>query len=326
VSAQARPGRRLEHLDALRGLAACSVLVYHILTGLYGSQIRDHLPIDLGQFGVLLFFVISGYVIAMSVEHVSLGTFWARRVLRLYPAYWCSVALAVGLALAGRYHTTGQLYAEPARCVLTNLTMVQRLIGGYDLIDVYWTLLIEMVFYLLVTLVVLLGWFRRSLALALALVGLGFLTNVVLGGGYIDIPIISYLALMLMGTLFYRWSRGELAGWALAGAGALCCALLVSIPDVGSVVLARLLALPFFALAWRAALAPRALVFLGTISYSLYLLHVPLIAAIRTGWPALDVALWLGATLLAATLTYYAVELPAIRLGRRLTARERVSR
>ena len=114
MSGLAPPSRRLAHLDALRGLAACSVLVYHILMALYGSQmVRERLPIDLGQFGVLLFFVISGYVITMSVEHAGLGVFWVRRALRLYPAYWCSVALAVGLALAGRYRTTEQLYAEP---------------------------------------------------------------------------------------------------------------------------------------------------------------------------------------------------------------------
>lgn len=312
-------GRRLEHLDALRGLAASAVLVSHMLAGLFGSQVREQLPFDLGQFGVMLFFVISGYVIAMSVEHVGLGAFWVRRVLRLYPAYWCSVALAVALALAGRYHTTGQFYAEPLRNVLTNLTMVQRLIGGYDLIDVYWTLLIEMLFYLLVTLMALLRQFRHTLALVLALAWLGFLADVLLASDTIGIPVVSYLTLMLTGTLFYRHARGELGGRALLLGCGVCWALLACIHDVPQVVLARLLALPCFALAWRAAAAPRALVFLGTISYSLYLLHVPLIDAIRTGYAALDVALWLGATLLAATLTYYAVERPAIRLGRRLT-------
>ena len=81
---------RLGWLDALRGFAALTVVWFHLSPQMLGSE--RHLEIlrhiDLGKYGVLLFFLVSGYVIPMSLErHGSLRRFWIGRLCRIYPAY-----------------------------------------------------------------------------------------------------------------------------------------------------------------------------------------------------------------------------------------------
>jgi len=86
---------RLAWLDALRGYAALVVVVFHLSPTVLGSD--RHLALyrhfDLGKYGVLLFFLVSGYVIPMSLErHGSLRRFWIGRLCRIYPAYLAAIA------------------------------------------------------------------------------------------------------------------------------------------------------------------------------------------------------------------------------------------
>ena len=75
---------RLAELDTLRGIAAIMVLLLHFGIFKYGGA------------GVDLFFIISGFVIFMSIERSrNLKAFWRSRFVRLYPSYWLSIAIAV---------------------------------------------------------------------------------------------------------------------------------------------------------------------------------------------------------------------------------------
>ena len=75
ATAPARP--RLAFIDALRGLAAVAVMLYHFCTGRALPTLRDGLPdlvvgaIGHGWLGVQTFFVLSGFVIALSLIHIS---------------------------------------------------------------------------------------------------------------------------------------------------------------------------------------------------------------------------------------------------------------
>ncbi len=112
---------RYQNLDALRALAVISVLLYH-----YTARFPDtytgltDLPfhVTFGWLGVEMFFVVSGYCIAMTLGRVSTVTeFWAKRFARLQPAYMAGVLLTFGcvslLGLPGRETSSFSAVAKP---------------------------------------------------------------------------------------------------------------------------------------------------------------------------------------------------------------------
>jgi len=145
-----RKTSRLAWLDALRGLAALCVVVDHGNTlVLRSTQAFWSQWLDLGQYGVFVFFLVSGYIIPASLERKgSLRGFWVSRAFRLYPLY----LLAIGLAVIGYKTGYGTLRgAEHDRlsAVASWLLMIPNLLTGPNVPNVTWTLSYEMTFYLL---------------------------------------------------------------------------------------------------------------------------------------------------------------------------------
>ncbi|MDQ4501908.1 acyltransferase [Sinomonas sp. ASV322] len=141
---------RFRELDGLRGIAAIVVVGSHF-TGAYNSRYPDDpvaiVDLGWGAYGVQLFFLISGFVILMSASRAQRPSdFVISRAARLYPAYWLSLALAVGVgALARVPHVPLDPWV-----IVANLSMVQRWFLVENVNDVYWTLAIEMQFYALI--------------------------------------------------------------------------------------------------------------------------------------------------------------------------------
>jgi peptidoglycan/LPS O-acetylase OafA/YrhL len=148
-----RSGTRLAWLDVLRGLAALAVVFNH-----FGYFVPPHVQkfvyqwINPGQYGVFVFFIISGYIIPASLERRgSVRSFWVSRVFRLYPLYLLAVGLAV---LLWATHFGGDLRGEgsdPTTSVFSQLLMMSNVLGGENLPNVVWSLSYEMIFYLLLT-------------------------------------------------------------------------------------------------------------------------------------------------------------------------------
>lgn len=348
--------RRLEHVDGLRGVAALLVLYQHLAEycaagAAPGSWAQGHLDLlftycDLGKVGVVAFFAISGFIVPYSFvgERPQAG-FVLSRFFRLYPAYWLSlVAAVILLPLLG-------LPAFSPLQVLVNVTMLQELLGQKDVLGVYWTLLIELLFY--GSCMVAFGWgILRSpsriavvvgLLLALALIG-----ALVRGAGYAGVPVglPLYLALMWCGA-GVRLAVLERVPGDVRWSGISLAMLVVAIPLVWGLafddhshkesVLADVSAFYIGLIAfvvcvrWRAFAWP-GLVYLGGISYSIYLFH-PLAlelgreAALRVGGRGglMALAAQIGVTLLATWLVAHAVqrgvEAPAIKLGKTLSQR-----
>lgn len=109
----------------------------------------------LGILGVELFFLISGFVILMSVWGHTVGEFAVSRVSRLYPAYWFSVILIFILyTFSGVRGFDPEL---PLRDYLINLTMLQGGLGIGHAGGVFWSLWVELRFYVLIALFSLAG-------------------------------------------------------------------------------------------------------------------------------------------------------------------------
>jgi peptidoglycan/LPS O-acetylase OafA/YrhL len=108
-----------------------------------------HEAATFGWTGVELFFMISGFVICMSGWGRRPADFFVSRVVRLVPAYWTATLLTAAVLMAFPKLTSG---IKPSM-VLTNLTMVQSAYGIPNLVPAYWTLFVELTFYLLFGLV-----------------------------------------------------------------------------------------------------------------------------------------------------------------------------
>ena len=97
MSGAASGKERLDFLDGARGLAALLVLAEHGLAASLPDFLKST-PVghgNLGKAGVLLFLLISGFIIPASLEQGGSNTrFWLRRFCRLFPAYWLSIAVA----------------------------------------------------------------------------------------------------------------------------------------------------------------------------------------------------------------------------------------
>lgn len=136
---------RLQRLDALRGLAAIAVVLFHFTSRFPEMYPGGRAPfsVDLGFYGVHLFFMISGFVIVMSIEHRSGASFVRSRFIRLYPAFWASVLLTT-LVL-----TIDPVLGPPPGLVqiLANLTMFEEFIKIPPIDGAYWSLTYELGFY-----------------------------------------------------------------------------------------------------------------------------------------------------------------------------------
>lgn len=141
---------RIQSLDSLRGVAAIAVVFYHYLFLLPSKYGLHEERIDYFyhfQVGVHLFFMISGFVIFMTITKCdNLFQFIWGRFSRLYPVYWCAVILT--FLIVTIFGPTDR--SVSIKEALINLTMFQEYLSFRHVDGVYWTLSIELAFYILI--------------------------------------------------------------------------------------------------------------------------------------------------------------------------------
>jgi peptidoglycan/LPS O-acetylase OafA/YrhL len=133
---------RLLEIDVLRGFAAVFVVMFHYTMG------TGHLEkiFNAGFMGVELFFIISGFVIFMTLNKINNAKeFVLGRVARIYPPYWFCVTL---YAVVKLYFNQASFNIAFLKVYVANLTMMQTFFHQGSIDAVYWTLLIELTFYL----------------------------------------------------------------------------------------------------------------------------------------------------------------------------------
>jgi peptidoglycan/LPS O-acetylase OafA/YrhL len=154
---------RLSWLDALRGFAAITVVLFHLRE--YALDQVFALTrgwLSTGRYGVVLFFMVSGYVIPMSLQRYgSLRRFWVGRIFRVYPAFLLTSAAMGALVVLDVRVLPAALVDTPVAALLANATMLQELLGVPSFVYVFWTLSYEMTFYLLVSALFVFGLHRR---------------------------------------------------------------------------------------------------------------------------------------------------------------------
>lgn len=153
----ARTQGRLAWLDALRGFAALCVVFDHA-SSIFFEPLREILyrVLDFGQYGVFVFFLVSGYIVPASLERKGdARAFWISRAFRLYPMYILVLVVAFVAQVTGHGSIAGAWH-HPGAAIASWLLMLQNLLTGPNVPNVAWTLSYEMAFYLL--LVALFAW------------------------------------------------------------------------------------------------------------------------------------------------------------------------
>ncbi|TDD85880.1 acyltransferase [Actinomadura darangshiensis] len=400
---------RLGWLDALRGAAALAVALHHA-SYVYLPRLRVQMAdwFDPGLFGVLVFFLVSGYIVPASLERRgSVRGFWVGRFFRIYPLLALTCLLAVLPFLLGVLGLRAGLEKySPATAVIAHMTMLQDVLNVPNAMNVLWTLSYEMVFYLLIVALFVVGGHRRSAPAAVVLVVValvavalaagGLLTGahapaallsrtagtgpvvavtaaalvVAIGaavsrrpaprvaggllGGLLGAVLVTVngrvgaweglvmLAVMFLGTAIHRAEHGQitrrtgLAAGILVLAGALAAGTWNAAPYGRNAQLvwcgAVLAAAATFAAAWhlRHRRFPAWATGLGTISFSVYLLHplLLMVAAQFLGFSGREDTVGLAFFFLVLIAVSWAsqrwIEAPAQRLGRRFTRPPRI--
>jgi len=223
---------RLAALDALRGVAALLVVVQHGGEQLWsGFRSFTGGAVQLGQLGVMAFFLVSGFVIPLSLERGrSLRRFVLTRVSRLYPAYWLSLLAVLAAWQAGRFQVPHPFGTDPAAWAV-EATMLQAFSGVPNLQGQYWSLAFELIFYSIAAVLFVLRLHRRSVPLAVGALAVAAGAHLVGRLTGTTVPLgLANLATMFVGTVLWRVRSGQCrpaTGWALYVAGALAVQLVL---------------------------------------------------------------------------------------------------
>jgi peptidoglycan/LPS O-acetylase OafA/YrhL len=340
-----KPKHRLEWLDSLRGIAAILVTIIHLFGelrynyphnslfakgGPLGFFIFDFL--DVGRIGVVLFFLVSGFVIPFSLLNKGLKHFVTSRFFRLYPAYWISIIIAVLI--------NGII---SLKLVLVNITMFQKFLGVDDLVGVYWTLQIEICFYIICAILYKYKILYNEKIIIKIFYSFMILSFLMAFGRYITdkklpVALVLGISVMFMGLIYRKYLLDEDTHLKKHIFGIFIVFIIMLLPicllaynkDYGfdekwyKYFVSYLISILFFLVYSHYKWTNKLLIYLGTISYSLYLLHtlvfdfmdIHKIYSIIS--PLTCMLIFYAIALPASTLCYYFIEKPAVKYGRML--------
>lgn len=197
---------RIKELDAFRGLAALAVVLYHYTT-IYSKDFDVDSPFyfSYGWLGVPFFFILSGFVITLTIERCKSSLqFLKKRFVRLYPTFWICLLITLCAIWVTKSQSIDPMFDRPMLDILMNFTMFHELAKLHHVDGAYWSLLPELLFYLLMALLFVFKKVDKVLQYNGALLLICFIHY------FFPIPIISrlldlhYVLLFMIGICFYR--------------------------------------------------------------------------------------------------------------------------
>ena len=308
---------RLDNLVLLRAIAVTLVCLCHFSFALVRSDSPDttafHYLHEYGKYGVQIFFVVSGFVIPLSLHTGgytirSYGQFLLKRALRLHPPFLVALALTLVVAELS-YYARGVPSPETGRTILMSLFYLHEPADN----PVFWTLGVEALYYTFIGLAYpLLVRYPRVAYSGFALLAI-VADRSPLG---LHTLLFSHLMYFLIGTGGFMVWRQVGDKWLTAGVMAALLTYVFSFHELAASV-AALFALGVIFHYQGPVRAPIA--FLGEISYSVYLIHFPIgVKLINLASRHLDatydrmlLVITLAVIIGLATLFYWFVEKPS---------------
>jgi peptidoglycan/LPS O-acetylase OafA/YrhL len=285
---------RMASLDLLRLIAALAVVFFHYcFRGEVAGDLDAGYPAAapfaiFGYLGVNLFFLISGFVISWSAEGRNWEEFAIARFVRLYPGFLVCMTLTFCVLVIARDHR----FATSASTYAANLTMFAPAFGRLAMDGVYWSIMLEVVFYSWFAALMFIGAYpRRKLVIIAVWLAISAANEFFIGSGALRVLFITAYSPFFIGGIlaFHVVSRGASASaiLLLALAFALSCKTIAFSQHWMQVHYG--VALSYTALLYanaavhatfvgaillRSALKPSpAILMLGGLTYPLYLLH-----------------------------------------------------
>lgn len=345
---------RFAFADGLRGLAALWVVFFHLSEGHHVDSLRSVLPnfindilFNFGHLGVAIFFVLSGYVMAYTVQSSAVDTklsikFILRRFLRLTPPYYFAIIFAIAFLLLKRISTQENVTLPSVSDFFIHLLYLQEFFNIHEINTIFWTLCIEVQFYIFFILLVLFSDYINKFS---------NLTN----GRALVFTIVGLLSLpwAFHHELAVFWTGSFIKYWYSFMAGALVCWGIQGSTSQRYFVIIYILAIATAGLiteqqfVFTAGLTASLLLFaglnnymnswlnwkwlqkIGLISYSLYLLHNPITGASANIIHRLlpqgvitDLVVTVAAlttSLITAWIMYKYIEMPSIQLSHKIS-------
>lgn len=337
------------HIDHLRGLAILGVFAHHFSQS--SSYSLPFISTYGGLLGVQLFFALSGYLIAESSSRHPLGHYALHRMLRIFPAYWFAY-LVIGFGITHSINWA-KVVEFPGAFLLT-LTNLQQLdpvaLFDFNVLYTSWSLTVEVLWYILAPLIVWIGRDRPWAVLG-TLLGISMAwtwlaptgqlqplfesrlaeTRTPIGPAHIQLLINAAFPAQVVhfgwGAMlyFYRGSWERIPVWL---PWLIALSLLALLPTyISSTVFSLLLSgVGMAALMLGVMRLPKfelpPLAWAGKVSYSIYLLHMPIVVYCHGAFAHLGEAKWLvmfGLLGLSSALMQRWIEAPSMSLARRLT-------
>lgn len=312
---------RITNIDILRGIAALSITFFH-LTG--NSNLSETLKESgkYGYLGVEIFFVISGYIIPFSMQKMNYKRKYffkllLKRVVRIHPPYL--VMLIMTLLLI--YVTNIPLPTYPS--LLAHVFYLNDILSLEWISPIFWTLALEFQFYILIGLFYSLLIDKSTFFSSLFIVFI-LLSSFILPSSFLP----HYFGFFALGIVLFRFQLGKtsiLHFWMLN----LTITLFILYNNGGLEGLIAILTVIFICYfpALKHSIVKSCLVWLGTISYSLYLIHwevgrgfiaisrhIPIIAQQE----GMRVLIGIIASLFFAWLFYMLIEFPSVKWSKKL--------
>lgn len=348
----------LDYLDAARGIAALMVMLYHYINWHDPGHLSQHIASIFfnGSDAVSFFFVLSGFVLSYKYivlgKTIDAGKFYVQRILRLWPAFF--VVVVLGYLNNMRDNFNAGIVVDTF--IYNKFAFIEEVILPRTFHNLYgpgWTLMLELTLSFFVPFWVVLA--RKGakviwwVALVYLFMGISFmfcfpfvlgtlvccLYDRIVDPSFKQTKWYRYRVLILLAA-FLLFSLRHIDQ--ISPLGSTLKYLLVyaqldyyHYSAIGSFVfLIAIIASNKLKLFFK----HRVLLFFGKISYGIYLVHWAIVGDIFSYWKDITshftsetqafytvLPLYIGVVILAATLLHYGVELPFIRLGRRITAR-----
>lgn len=273
---------RILALDALRGIAAIMVVLFHYTTrfnNLYGHIDRLPFQVPFGSDGVLLFFMISGFVIFMTLEKtVRPLDFIVSRFSRLYPTYWFCLLVTFCAVYFSSINDRKVTFFQ----AIINLSMIQNLLHIPSVDGVYWSLSIELIFYGIMLCLFCIKKLQKIEIIAFFWLLVQFLAILfpeisqqsAIGQITSKFILLKFAHLFVAGIIFYRiFKTGDSTRRFLILSFCLLNQFLSDQLVSSSLVVVFFFVFYLFAHGKLRLITIKPLVYLGTISYPLYLTH-----------------------------------------------------